>query len=109
MNTSLKFEIPSRLNMVSLILIVVGLVMGAASFFIYDATPTRVWSSLLINNLYFLALGIAGAVIMSIGYVAHAGWNTVQKRIMEAMATYMPIGLIVMLIIGGFGLEHLYE
>jgi len=109
MSTSLRFEMPSRLRMIAMAMAVVGLVMGVASFFVYGDTPTRIWSSLLINNFYFLALGIAGAVIMAIGYVAHAGWNTVQKRIMEAMATYMPIGLLVMLLIGIFGMDHLYE
>lgn len=109
MNTTLKFETPSRLKMIALALLVIGLVMSAASFFIYSETPTRVWASLLLNNFYFLALSIGGAVIMSIGYIAHAGWNTVQKRIMEAMATYLPIGLIVMLVIAFFGMNHLYE
>jgi hypothetical protein len=109
MNTTLKFEMPSRLKMIAIVLAVVGLIMGVASFFVYGDTPTRVWASLLMNNFYFLALGIAGAVIMSIGYVAHAGWNTVQKRIMEAMAAYMPIGLIGMVVIAFFGMGYLYE
>lgn len=109
MNTSLKFEMPSKLNTVAIVMAGIGLIMGAASFFVYSDTLTRVWASLLVNNFYFLALGIAGAVIMCIGYVAHAGWNTVQKRIMEAMAQYMPIGLLVMLVIGFLGMGHLYE
>ena len=109
MNTSLRFEMPSKLNTVAMVMVVLGIVMGAASFFMYSDTLTRVWASLLVNNFYFLALGIAGAVIMCIGYVAHAGWNTVQKRIMEAMAQYMPIGLFVMLLIGLFGMSSLYE
>ncbi len=100
---------PSKLKLTAIALLVVGLVMGVASFFIYGETPTRVWASLLMNNFYFLALGIAGAVIMAIGYVAHAGWNTVQKRIMEAMAQYLPFGLIGMLLIAIFGMPHLYE
>lgn len=109
MNTSLRFEMPSRLRMIAIILVVVGLVMGIAGFLVHGETPTRVWISLLLNNFYFLCLGIAGAVIMCIGYVAHAGWNTIMKRIMEAMAMYMPVGLIGMLVIGYFGMDHLYE
>ncbi|MGB0432664.1 MAG: hypothetical protein ACPGLV_19460, partial [Bacteroidia bacterium] len=100
---------PSKLKMIAIALVVVGLIMGVASFFVYGDTPTRVWASLLMNNFYFLALGIAGAVIMAIGYVSHTGWNIVQKRIMEAMAQYMPIGLLGMLFIAFLGMGYLYE
>ena len=109
MKASLRFELPSKLKMTAMAIMAIGLVMGVASFFIYGDTPTRVWSSILLNNFYFLALAIAGAVIVAIGYVAHSGWNTVQIRIMEAMATYLPIGLIVMLVIGFIGMPYLYE
>jgi hypothetical protein len=109
MSASMRFEMPAKLKVTAIALMAIGLVLGIASFVLYSDTPSRVWSGLLINNFYFLCLGIAGAIIMSIGYVAHAGWNIVQKRIMEAMAVYMPIGLLGMVIIGLFGMGHLYE
>ncbi|MBI1185221.1 hypothetical protein GC194_13180 [bacterium] len=109
MSASLRFEMPSKLRITALAIMAIGLVLGIASFVMYGDTPTRVWAAFLLNNFYFLALGIAGAVIMAIGYVAHAGWNIVQKRIMEAMAVYMPIGIIGMLVVGVLGMPYLYE
>lgn len=109
MNTSLQFEMPKSLKNVSFALLGLGLVLGIVTFVLYADDPTRVWTSLLVNNFFFLALGIGGAVLTAIFYISHSGWNTVMKRILEAMSMYMPVGLIVMLVIGLVGMPYLYE
>lgn len=104
---TLTFQTPAKLKTFSLIALVLGAILGIGSFFVND--PSRVWSSFLVNNFYFFALGIFGAVIVAISYVAHAGWYTVLKRIAEAMSTYIIVGLLGMVIVGIFGKEYIYE
>ncbi|MCB0736440.1 MAG: quinol:cytochrome C oxidoreductase [Bacteroidetes bacterium] len=104
---TLTFQPSSKLKMMSMAALAVGAVLAGLSFFVND--PTRVWSSFLINNFYFFGLGIFGAVVIAISYVAHAGWYVVLKRVAEAMSSYIVVGLLGMIVLGLFGKEYVYE
>lgn len=55
----------------------------------------RMWGSFLMTNWYFMALSLGCLVIIAISYLSKAGWNTVLKRIPEAVMTYLPWGALV--------------
>lgn len=72
----------------------------------------RPWAAFLVPS--FLALGIAGAALffLSVQFVANAGWSMVVSRVMEGIASFIPIGGILILIIviaSALGLNHLYH
>lgn len=72
----------------------------------------RPWAAFLVPS--YLALGIAGAALffLSIQFVANAGWSMVVTRVMEGIATYIPIGgALVLIVIVGAALHgnHLYH
>ncbi|MDH5474237.1 MAG: quinol:cytochrome C oxidoreductase [Cyclobacteriaceae bacterium] len=58
----------------------------------------RIFSNLWINNVYFTGLAIIGLFFITIQYASQAGWSAGMKRIPLAMASYLPIAGILMLV-----------
>lgn len=58
----------------------------------------RIFANLWINNLYFTGLAVIGVFFIAIQYVAQAGWSVGLKRIPMAMASWLPIAGILMLV-----------
>lgn len=58
----------------------------------------RLFTNLWINNVYFTGLGIIGLFFIAIQYAAQAGWSSGMKRIPLAMAHWLPIAGILMLV-----------
>jgi hypothetical protein len=68
----------------------------------HDAQPlwiTRLFTTLWMNNIYFVGLGIIGLFFIAIQYAAQAGWSAGVLRVPMAMATWIPIAGILMLIL----------
>jgi len=59
----------------------------------------RVYTSLWQNNVFFTGLGIIGLFFVAIQYAAQAGWSAPIKRIPLAMAHWIPISGILMLVL----------
>lgn len=59
----------------------------------------RLYANLWINNLFFTGLSAIGIFFIAIQYVAQAGWSVGLKRIPMAMASWLPIGAILMIIV----------
>lgn len=60
----------------------------------HDEKPTwlkRLYTTLWMNNIYFIGLGIIGLFFVCIQYAAQAGWSAGIKRIPLAMGQWLPI------------------
>ncbi|MBX2963641.1 MAG: quinol:cytochrome C oxidoreductase [Cyclobacteriaceae bacterium] len=59
----------------------------------------RMYTTLWMNNIYFVGLGIIGLFFVAIQYAAQAGWSAGVKRIPLAMGHWLPVafGLTVVL------------
>ena len=99
------FIIPSKARLLAWLLTGIGL-MALVFGFITDSS--RTWTSLLLNNFYFLSLALGAMFFISIQYVTESGWSAMFKRIPEAMASYIPAAFIVMLIMFA-GIKEIYE
>lgn len=74
--------------------------------------PDRFWANFLLNNWYFMGLGLMGTLFLSTQAASNAGWSTGFKRIPEAMAGYLPVayvGMGVLLLALVFHWNHLYH
>ena len=60
---------------------------------------TRLFTTLWMNNIYFVGLGIIGLFFIAIQYAAQAGWSAGVLRVPMAMANWIPISGILMLIL----------
>ncbi len=69
----------------------------------------RLWSNVLINSWFFFLLAIIGTFFIAINRLANAGWSAGLMRIPEAMGTFLPFALLLLLIPIAFGAEDLYH
>lgn len=73
-----------------------------------DYHKKRIWGNILINNYYFISIALAAIVFITVQYLSNAHWAVLIKRIPEAMASFLPVGLILMGILI-FGIHSLYH
>jgi len=103
-----RFSIPPRFNMICFVLMCLGLVGAILGFVLGsgEAAIHRGWANLMVNNVFFLYLGLAGAFFIATQYLANAGWSAGIKRVAEATGSYVAVGgisLILVLAIMLFG------
>lgn len=110
LNTQFVFEKKTQT------LLIVGMVLGAVclglTFFNDDEYHTRFWTNWLHNAVYFTGIAFMSMFFLSAQITAFAGWNSVVRRVWEAMSQFMWVGLILMgvLVLGVWGhFHHLYH
>jgi hypothetical protein len=59
----------------------------------------RVFTTLWMNNIFFVGAGIIGLFFVAIQYAAMAGWSVGVKRVGLAMGTWIPIAGILTLVL----------
>ena len=72
----------------------------------------RFWSDYLLNTVYFLGMAFTGMFAYSTFITAYGGWFSGMKRLWEAYALYIGVGLVMMLVlIAGVWMHwhHLYH
>lgn len=83
-------------------------VFGLLMFGVGVATsPLRAWSNLLASGWVFVSAGAGALALLALMHVANAGWAVVVKRVMEAVAGWLPLGALVLLAVL-FGVKTLY-
>ena len=66
----------------------------------------RPWAGLLVNTIFFLSIGLGALFFLAIQYAAQVGWSVGILRVMEAMALWVGIPMLVMFFIGIAGSLH---
>jgi len=59
----------------------------------------RVYTTLWMNNIFFVGAGIIGLFFVAIQYAAMAGWSVGVKRVGLAMGTWIPIAGVLTLVL----------
>ncbi len=76
----------------------------------HHASPVaqRFWGNLLINAFMFTAVSLMGLFLIAVSTVSNAGWFIVLKRVFESVSSYLPIGIVFLLLvlIGGHDVYH---
>ena len=99
------FNIPGKTRLLALFLTGLG-VLALIIGFMTD--QSRTWTSLLLNNFYFLSLALGAVFFIALQYVTDSGWPAMFKRIPEAMSSFVPAAFVVMLALFA-GMNVIYE
>ena len=78
----------------------------------FHAQKQRPWSSLLVSNLFFLMISLAGLVWLAVQYISQSGWSASLLRIPQAVSSFLPYGGAIMLFIiitGALHWHHTYH
>ena len=93
---------------VGALLAIVGIItnIGEAHF------TTRLMTNGLINAFFFFAIGLGALFFLALNYATEAGWYAVVKRIIEAVALFLPYGMgifaLILLTISFMKGAHIY-
>jgi hypothetical protein len=101
-----KIQISSTFKIISLVLIAIGI---ASLTYGFITDPVKTWANYLMNNYYFLSLGIGITFFGALQYVTHSGWAVGFNRIYQAMGNIIPVIAILMIPILIFGMQDLYH
>jgi hypothetical protein len=87
--------------------------VGALSIILGFITDShRAWPALLLNIFFFTAISLGALFFMAVQYASEAGWSAAIKRPIEAVASYLPIGslfMLVFMILSVMHLNHIYH
>ncbi len=101
-----KIQISSTFKIISLVLIAIGI---ASLTYGFITDPVKTWANYLMNNYYFLSLGIGITFFGALQYITHSGWAVGFNRIYQAMGNIIPVIAILMIPILIFGMQDLYH
>jgi anaerobic C4-dicarboxylate transporter len=96
-----RFIFPQRLKTISFALFGIGLVGIIAAFFMShgEEETKRWWANLLLNAVFFHSVAMACAFFQAATYVAYGGWQTVLRRVPEAISMFLPFTSLLLLIV----------
>ncbi len=96
-----NFVFDGKLKIFTLSLTIVGLICLLLTYFTGgEHDHIRFWTNLLHNSVFFTGIAFASLFFLATHTVAWGGWQTVFKRIPEAMMMFLPVGLVLIGIIG---------
>jgi hypothetical protein len=110
--TNTQFEFASSTKRVLLGGMVLGLICLVLTFVGDDQFHTRFWTNYLHNSVYFTGISFMSLAFLCAIITAFGGWMTAFRRIWEAMAQFIWVGIVLfsVLVIGVWGhLHHLYH
>lgn len=105
----MNYTFSSRTRNICFLLMGIGLISLLGGF-ITDSH--RAWPNLLLNAFFFTAIALGALFFIAVQYAAEAGWSATIKRPMEAVASYLPYGSIILglvVILSAFHLNHIYH
>lgn len=78
----------------------------------FHARAQRPWSNLYLGNFFFFAIALGSLFFLAIQYVAEVGWSALILRVPQALASYLVVGGLILLIsiaAGAFHFSHLFH
>ncbi len=101
----MEFKITKKANLLTMVLIVVGLVFTAIGIGVEISyndggahLGQRLSGNLLVSSFFFLAIGLGALFFLALQYATETGWYASVKRVIEAIAGFIPYGAGLMLI-----------
>lgn len=98
-----NFVFTGTAKLFTLVLIAIGAISLALSWFSGsdDMHHMRFWTNYLHNSVFFVGIAFAAVLFLSTHTMAWGGWQTIFKRIPEAMMPFLYVGVILFAILGG--------
>lgn len=107
-----QFTFESRQKTLFGAMMLIGIVSMGITYLGDDHHHTRFWSNMLHNSVFFTGVALMALFLIAAKITAWSGWHTLFKRIWEAYALFLVVGLVLMLIIAAGiwgGWHHLYH
>ena len=97
----MEFKIANKAKMLTvalmgggLLFLVIGLIMHMSD----ENFLTRLLSNTLINSFFFFSIGLGALFFLALQYATETGWYATVKRVIEGLAGFLPVGIVLMLV-----------
>ncbi len=97
----MEFKIANKAKMLTvalmgggLLFLVIGLILHMGD----DNFLTRLLSNTLINSFFFFSIGLGALFFLALQYATETGWYATVKRVIEGLAGFLPVGIVLMLV-----------
>ena len=77
-----------------ILFLVIGLIVHMGD----DNFLTRLLSNTLINSFFFFSIGLGALFFLALQYATETGWYATVKRVIEGLAGFLPVGIVLMLV-----------
>lgn len=97
----MEFLVSNKAKVWTTILMVVGIVFTGIGIVIasgHGHLGQQFMANLLTNSFFFFAIGLSALFFLALQYATETGWYASVKRVIEAVAGYLPVGMAFMLI-----------
>lgn len=98
----MEFKITKKANILTLVLIIVGLLFTGIGVAVETGHEhghhlgQRLAANLLVDSFFFFGIGLGSLFFLALQYATETGWYATVKRVIEAVAGYLPVGIIMM-------------
>ncbi len=96
----MEFKISNKAKLVTLSLIVIGALFTAIGIFsLGDHGLQRILANGLVNGFFFFSIGLGALFFLSLQYATETAWYVSVKRMVEAVAGFLPVGILLLIIV----------
>lgn len=98
----MEFKVANKAKMTTMILMVVGalaMVIGILMNIGEHHFGTRFLANTLVNSFFFFSIGLGALFFLALQYATETGWYATIKRVIEAIAGFLPVGIVMMLVV----------
>ena len=74
---------------------------------LHHQAANKPWANLMVSNFFWLAVALGALFFMAVQYAAQVGWTVVVLRVMEAMASFLWIPVLIMIVLVVLGVFHI--
>jgi len=98
----MEFKVTKNANILTIVLMIVGLLFTGIGIAVEAGHDhghhlgTRLAGNLLIDSFFFFGIGLGSLFFLALQYATETGWYATVKRVIEAVAGYLPVGIILM-------------
>ena len=96
----MEFSISNKAKRLVFSLIAAGILFTIIGFFTSEGNLfERFMTNFLINGFFFFAVALGALFFLALSYATESAWYVVIKKQIEAIFSYLPVGILTMLVI----------
>lgn len=96
----MEFSISNKAKKLVLALVAIGALLSIVGIFTMGSEEDkfqRIMANFLIDGFFFFAIALGALFFLALQYATETGWYAYVKRVIEAVAGYLPVGIIILL------------
>lgn len=103
----MEFSFSNKAKSLTFILMAIGLISIIGGYAMDSSDHhNRFWSALYVNGLFFTFVSFGALFFYILQYATESAYSVLFKRIFEGIVTFMPVGLVVVLLVHLVGTFH---